>query len=280
MALKFGNLSESKSGFTTLVYGDTGVGKTSFAAGHTHPGLRKCLYFNTDKGEDSIIDAERNDGIVSVEADAISDFVTIPKMMSLPDTDPRKMDELKGVTTVVWDSMSSFVDESVQENAAGPLSDTQSKYQPGMRDYLISQGMALAVFDNLKRQNLNQIVIVGTSGLDNRQGFALPPGLTSRIVYRFSYIFKVMVIQRDPNEDPVHVLLTRSIGSSTSKARNSRFRKRMDLESQARLQDAGWKLTAGNKGMFLLADPLDPDPKPYQITMDDIYSWYLSETRS
>lgn len=271
-------LADSQEGFTLLLYGPSGVGKTSLAVGFTHPELKPAVVFNTDKGLSSVLNPDRNTGITQISADVVSDFLPIMKMTKLQDTHPQKPEWLRGVRTFIWDSMTSFVDESVMENAASPDSDTKSPYQAGQRDYLISQGQALSLFDNLKRQGYNQIVVAGTSDKENKHGFALPPGLTERIIYRFSYVLRVLVYTAPDTGITSHILATRPTNQKeVIKVRNTKFRKRIDDESAKRLKAAGWKQTPGNAGFLLLSDPLDPNPPSYQVSLDDIFQWYLEE---
>lgn len=278
MPLTVSSLETSPEGFTLLLTGPSGVGKTSFALGRVHPDMKPAIVLNTDKGLSSIIDPQNNDGIQQVQADNISDFMVIQKFAALSDTHPQKPAWMRGVHTVIWDSLTSFVDESVMENAASPDSDTISLYQAGRRDYLISQGQALSLFDNLKRQRYNQVVIAGTSEKENKQGIALPPGLTERIVYRFSYIMRQMVVQNQKTGDNSHVLVTRPRGvRDIIKVRNSRFRARLDAESDARLRAAGWNVGPEQRGFLLLSDPLNPNPPDYQISLTDLYQWYKEE---
>ena len=258
--------------FHLMVLGASGHGKTSFGCTPQHPGLLPALLIDVDKGLSSITRPGWWPGVRVLEPE---DMAAIPKLATILKLPEAKQPEwARGVKTVIIDSLSALGEETVAEVAASPLSDTQSAFQAGQRDYLIAQNMLLVAINNLKAVGVNVIAMAGTSTKEEGSSADLSPGLKKKLQYKWSFIWKLKVVTTASGA-VLHLIETLPKNEKDElKTRHSGFRRLLETESLPRLKAAGLQSTPANKGIFVLADPMAAKVPDYAVTLDWFYEQF------
>lgn len=239
MPIDFKGLSvENLGGLQVLVYGDTGVGKTTFAASaYRHPDLRRVGILDTDVGLTSISHwSDPGLTFASVEKSADIQEVAIGAISNKPPFDEYR--------TWVVDSLSKWVTEDMRD-----ISEREYSRAPGKRghvdavqiqDYKEMTARISRLSDGLKSTKRNVIFTAAVADIgmtaDNPNAFTerrphMPNAIWKDIAYKMDCIWYIF---RRP--DGTINMLTRSVvlpngATIQAKTRNTRFAQALMLAS-------------------------------------------------
>lgn len=274
MPIDFKQLSvDNLGGLQVLVYGDTGVGKTTFAASaYRHPDLRRVGILDTDVGLTSI-SHWTDPGLVfaSVESSTGIQEVALGAIANKP-----PYDEFR---TWVVDSLSKWVTEDMRG-----ISEREYSRAPGKRghvdavqiqDYKEMTARISRLSDGLKATKRN---VIFTAAVADVGATADNPNFTERRPHMPNAIWKDIAYKMDciwfifRRPDGSINMLTRSVvlpngGTVQAKTRNTRFAEA--LMAASRVGDDGKP-----SGIIQIGHQDEPESGKY-LDFAKIYQLYL-----
>jgi len=254
-----------------LLYGESGVGKTLFAASAArHPDLYPVLYINFDDGMTSIVHI---DGIKEVSVRSNNEMLAIANQLLLPE---EKRDEAyRGFKTLVIDSITSWRDQTMSDLVtravnAGQRGEMTTQIQDfGQMSFTLS-----SIIGGLRQAPYHIII---TAGVDHeivneiivKSRPLIQPKLRESISYMMSFIW--FMSQKEGR----YRLLTLPKGIQQIKTRNSRFVQALKDKSFDLAKKAGIKNPEASVGFFDIELDEDGIPLP---GIDKLYELFKASS--
>lgn len=194
--MKITKLLKSEQPVTVLLYGGSGVGKTTIAGTATQSPevFGDVLFLDVDGGLSVISD---NDNSYVVRITGIRDMVEVLSALTAPEK--RKPEEFRNVKTVVFDSLTAFKSVSLAEVAKKSAAKNKrpDAFTQHRGDWMTTGNQITNLLLQLKSAGYNIIATAEETVVRNEHGHvlevipALNPSLASGIVYMFSCVWRV-----------------------------------------------------------------------------------------
>lgn len=259
--------TSSETYMRTLLYGDTGSGKTLNAASAArHPDLRPVLFLNFDDGMASITHI---DGLHEVKITSINEMLAVVGQLTLPEA--QRAEEYRGFKTVVIDSLSAWRDNTMIELVNKAVKSNQrSEMTTQIQDFGQMSFTLASIIGGLRQQPFH---LIFTAGVDKEiQGEVvvktmplLQPKLREAVSYMMSNIWYTS------QKDGAYRMLTLPRGIHTIKTRNPRFVRSLREKSLALAVAKGAKDPNASLGWFDIELDEDDIPTP---AIDKLYELF------
>ncbi len=258
-----------------LLYGDTGSGKTSFAAtANLHPDMFPALVINFDDGLASVAHLE---GVRYVDVDSHAQMLTVlGQFLKPPD---QRAEGYQDIKTIIVDSISAWRDaalgEIVDTNTARDAKKGKARELliPQIQDYGQLTYQLQSIIHGLAQLPYHLILIAGveedrdpTTGLLNSTQPLISPKLRQNISHMMSFIWYTRV------KAGTYQLLTLPKEVFRAKTRNPKFVAAIIAETRKRVAE---EKQAAAEGWWVLGLDNEYQPTP---NMADLYNLYLTST--
>jgi hypothetical protein len=194
----FFDIAADLPGMRVLLYGDSGVGKTTIATAITEdPSFYPALLIDVDRGLRSIAYRDYGDRLIGLTLNSVMELREILQQLLLPDD--KREPELRGLKTIIIDSLSALRDDAMAEIRANEAKRKRraNEYITQIQDY----NQALAIIDSTTAQlrNLGLNMIMTAESREERDAMnlvssvspELNPRLKKAMLHKFDYIWPV-----------------------------------------------------------------------------------------
>lgn len=195
--------TKSPESLAILIYGRSGAGKTTIAASYARDANGGAvLIADTDKGLRSVEHMNQEVGenrVRAVDVTSVFDLEELLKLLALPED--KQPEELRGVRTLVIDSISTLRDLTMAEirKAEAVRGKRADQYQTQLQDYNRALAILDTVLAGLKNLNINLILLAeertsGIEGLITERMPELNPRLQQAVLHKMDHIWAAKAI--------------------------------------------------------------------------------------
>lgn len=223
----------AERGLRIMLYGKTGTGKTLLASTvNRHPALSPAIFMNFDDG---LISISHQQGVKQVQFDKASESGLLLSELRKPDD--KRMPELRGIRTVILDSVTAFRDARLSEAIQNDIvrSKTVGKERtivtPLIQDWGQTSFDVAAVVKGISDLGLNFVITAGeneiiVNDMLLRTEPLLNPKLNEVIGHMLDYIWRLSKTAVD-KVDTSYKLQVIQRGPYFAKTRNPRFEREL-----------------------------------------------------
>ena len=261
--LDYGYASAESANFTTLIYGDFASGKTTIAASaNLTDDLGPILVIDIDDGLASV---SHWGGIRRVAVHTPAEFEQVMSDVSLPDE--TRPEILKGVKTIVIDSISAARDEQLlawtaKEATKGRRED---KFSPEWKDYGKMSRVMLHYIHQIKALRYNMILVAGSVPIlqgkgDDAVQVGIRPNLNNNLLQGLNYgMSNIWYAERSSDKSKYRLLVDEFANPGIrTKTRNTLYAEALRKLTLDQAVERGVKDPSKSQGWYYIPDHRHP----------------------
>jgi hypothetical protein len=274
MPALYSYLKPDEIAFRTLIFGPYGSSKTTIAtSAHLSEKLGPVLVIDIDGGLSSVT---HHEDLIQVPVHTPAELDQVINDLQLPNE--KRPEILRGVRTVVFDSVSAFRDETLVNVTAGQVAKNKrdDQYSPEWKDYGKTTGLILNKFDAIRRMKMNLIITAGsTDVMDGDRILSTRPNLNKALLDGLNYrMSNIWYVERSKQEARYRMLIVPPKQSQRFdiKTRNAAFAKALSTLTRTEAQARGEKEVDKWDGWYLIPENTHP-------TIPILYDVFLEATK-